>query len=140
MVEERMSEELEFRSKVVELLRPLLAFPIENTAAVGTPDVACVFGFIELKIASRPMKSSSRVEVDVRNSQRIWMKNWIRHGGRAWFLTRIDELWMVHDGEVGASSLGREPESDLKLMSDWFSGKTPTSTELSQVFSDLSSR
>lgn len=138
MVARRVSEELKFRSHVVKLLRPLLAFPIENTADVGTPDIGCIAGFIELKIAKRPVRVDTPVAIDVRNSQRIWMRRWCAHGGKAWFLTRLDDLWIIHDGAQWATEhLGSASEVGLKQFSCWYSVEKVTSDTLTQVFCDL---
>ncbi len=107
--------ERKLRKRVLELLRPIAAIPVENSAHDGTPDVVCVAGWIELKIASRPGRASSVVAVDLRNSQRIWLRRWRKHGGRAWTLLRLDPdgIWMIHDGAWAADHLGRRSESDL---------------------------
>lgn len=134
-----MSVELTLRSEIVKMLRPLRAFPIENNADVGTPDICCIAGFIELKLGTRPVSHQSRVVVDVRNAQKIWMSNWCRAGGKAWFLTIVDRLWLVHDGLWGADFLGKVTETTLKENAVWFYVGSPTDAELTNVFTMLRS-
>jgi hypothetical protein len=97
----------EFRRKVVQTLRPLRAFAIENEIGVGTPDVCCVTGWLELKVASRPVRASSPVRVKRRPTQATWHRMWRMHGGRSWTLTLLDvEHAILHDGYWSATNLG----------------------------------
>lgn len=120
-----MSEESKVRSAVIAALQPLLAFPVENTAAVGCPDVCCLVGWIELKIATRPARPGTRVAVVVRPSQRLWMRNWAAQGGSCWWLTRlrssaaVGDLWTLHSGLDGAAHLGRWTETQMTDSALW---------------------
>jgi hypothetical protein len=102
------------RRRVIEMLRPIGAFAVENSACDGTPDVCTVAGWIELKIASWPARESSRVVVDVRLAQGLWLKRWARHGGRAWTLLRIDEWWFLHDARWSCDHLGNVTQDELR--------------------------
>lgn len=108
-----MSEK-KFRSRIVELLAAIGAFPIENIVHDGTPDVGCVAGFIELKVAKRPRRESTRVEFDLRPSQRIWLRKWREHGGRAWTLVRLEETVMLHDALWASEHMDRVSEEVLR--------------------------
>ena len=105
--------ENEYRSLIVAVLAPVLAFPIENSVDVGTPDVGCLMGWIEIKLAVVPALPTSVVSVDVRPAQRIFMRRWTRHGGHGWYLTRLHHrgqrtaVWMMHEGLWGADNLGK---------------------------------
>lgn len=99
--------EAEVRSCVVSMLRPLSAFAVENAVHDGCPDVCCVAGWIELKLARWPTRHSSVVQVDLRPSQRVWLKRWRMLRGRAWTLTVVsDQDWLLHDGAWASDNLG----------------------------------
>ena len=109
-------KENEWRSLIVKELAPLLAFPVETGGVrSGIPDICCLCGWIELKLADTTVGYDGNVlRVDVGNAQRIWMKNWRTSGGPGWFLTRVQierlrdsSYWMLHDGAWGAEYLGR---------------------------------
>lgn len=101
-----MSEKY-FRKRVVQMLQPLRAFAVENAVGIdGIPDVCCVAGWIELKLANKPMRETTKVSVDLRNAQRVWLRNWRKCGGRAWTLTVIEQTWYLHDGLWSADYLG----------------------------------
>lgn len=107
--------EKKFRSKVVKLLSPICGSPLENIVGDGgDPDVYCVAGFLELKVGERQKRESSRVVVDVRASQRLWLKRWRMSGGRAWTLTLLGETWLLHDGFWAAQHLGEVSEAELR--------------------------
>lgn len=108
-----MSEKY-LRKRVVQLLKPLRAFAVENAVGVdGVPDVCCLTGWIELKLANLPTRASTRVSVDLRPAQRVWLRNWREGGGRAFTLTVIDQTWYLHDGAWSAKYLGEVPIADL---------------------------
>lgn len=99
-----------YRSDIVAGLAPLLAFPVENSVDVGTPDICCLAGWVELKIVRTvPARQGSVLHVRIENSQRIWMRNWCRHGGPGWWLVGIiahsHKLWLLIKGGWGADSL-----------------------------------
>lgn len=112
--------ERDLRKRVVKLLQSLDAFSVENAVGEdGVPDVCCVLGWIELKVAVRPKMDSTSVDIDVRPGQRVWHRSWARHGGVSWWLTEISgtdrgSLWLIHDGVVGADALGVSSLSTLE--------------------------
>lgn len=107
--------EAEFRSVVVRQLASLYAFPVENAVDVGTPDVCCTAGWIELKLATMPRRRDSRVVVNLRPAQRLWLRRWREFGGFAWTLTLVDDhVWLLHDGLWAAMHLG---EVDREVLS-----------------------
>lgn len=109
-----MKHENAYRSLIVAELKPLLAFPVENAASVGAPDICCVAGWIELKLAGRRVASfTGVVSVDVRPAQRLWMRSWRAAGGPGWYLTYVMKTWMLHDGAWGAENLGRVSHAAL---------------------------
>lgn len=112
--------ENEFRSIVVKMLEPLAAFPVENIVAEGTPDVCSTAGWIEMKLADLPQKETTRVAIDLRKSQRDFLRRWTRTGARAWTLTIIQpslqdqrEHWLLHGGKWASEFLGNVPFNEL---------------------------
>lgn len=107
--------EKKLRKKVVQLLKPICGAPIENIVGEGgDPDVYCVAGWLELKVAERPVRRETRVTVDVRPAQRLWLKRWRMSGGRAWTLTLLEETWLLHEGHWAAECLGNVTEAELR--------------------------
>lgn len=117
-------QETSVRRKVISLLSPLNAFAVENPVCPGTPDVCCVAGWLELKVTKWPRRADSRVVVDLRNEQKIWLRKWRKHGGRAWtftviepvigdFADRLDECFL-HDASWSADYLGEVNEDVLR--------------------------
>lgn len=132
-----------FRRAVVDMLQPIGAFAVENMACDGTPDVCTAVGWIELKVGTWPAHASTRVRVDLRVAQGIWMRRWIRHGGRVWTMTlvnqsvmsakRDDSAWFLHNAEWSHEHLGNVTEEQMKEHAlAWWSGK-PVAEELLQA-------
>lgn len=96
-------KEKDFRKQIVQMLKPLRAFAVENDVHDGCPDVCCVAGWIELKVATSPVRSTTPVNIGLRPAQRVWLKMWRQHGGRAWTLMLLDNHYvMLHDGHWAA--------------------------------------
>lgn len=107
-------KEKEFRSKLVDALKPLRAFPVENDVHDGTPDVCCLGGWIELKVGDCPVRSTSRVDLGLRPAQAIWLRGWRRQGGRAWGMILLNnEVVMLHDGMWAADNYDVANSADL---------------------------
>lgn len=99
-----MSEK-KFRHKIIQMLKPLRAFPVENPMHDGTPDVHCLAGWIELKVANSPTRHTTRVAIGLRPAQKIWMRGWRLQNGRVWTLLLIDERHvLLHDGHWSAQN------------------------------------
>lgn len=94
------------RSIVVELLRSICSFPVENSADDGTPDVCTAVGWIELKVGEWP-SGNGRMILTLRKSQESWLKKWRKHGGKAWTLTLVGSEWFLHDGRWAADHFER---------------------------------
>ena len=129
--------ERRFRRKVLDLLAPIGAIPVENAAHDGCPDVVTVVGWIELKIAERPNRQTSIVQIDLRNSQRLWLRKWRQHGGRAWVLTKLDETWLLHEGLWAAENLGHCAEGVLRDFAAGCWEKTPTFEQLAEALREI---
>lgn len=122
--------ESKWRTKVVNLLKPLGAFAVENPAHPGTPDISCVAGYIELKKGEWPVNDDTKVDIDMRSTQRSWHRRWRRHGGFSWTLSLISETWFLHDGRWSAEHLGLVNRSQVvfNAVDAWWQG--PTGTQL----------
>lgn len=116
--------EKRMRQLIVRMLQPIGAFAVENFAHDGTPDVCTVAGWIELKVGSWPSRAGSRVRIELRTAQGIWMRRWIRHGGKAWTLSLVDQssvnaprlesAWFLHNAEWAHDHLGNVTEEEMK--------------------------
>lgn len=108
--------EKEFRSKIVAVLKPLRAFAVENDVHDGTPDVCCLAGWIELKVATSPARPTTRVDVGLRPAQAVWLQGWRRQGGRAWGMILLDDTnVLLHDGMWASENYDRATLNDLKV-------------------------
>jgi hypothetical protein len=124
-------KETSWRTTVVNMLGPLGAFSVENPAHPGTPDINCTAGWIELKKAEWPARDDTPVDIDMRQTQRIWHRRWRRHGGFSWTLTKVnEEIWILHDGRWSADHLGNVTREVLiaNAVTVWWNG--PTAAEL----------
>lgn len=116
-----MPHENHYRSLLVTELAPILAFPVENAAMIGTPDVCTLLGWIEVKKAHDVARPTTTVRVEFQPGQRHWMKQWCRYGGLGWYLTRLaapgehSATWLLHRGAWGTEHLG---EVDRKTLLD----------------------
>ena len=123
--------EKKFRAKVVKLLAPICGSPLENIVGDGgDPDVYCVAGWLELKVAERPKRMSTRVAVDVRPAQRLWLKKWRLSGGRAWTLTLLADTWLLHEGHWASECLGNVTEDELRKNAVAIWERAPDSNDL----------
>lgn len=103
------------RKKVVQLLRSLNAFAVENPALPGTPDVNYVEGWLELKwLRVWPVNASTVVALPHYTAQqRVWHINRRRAGGRSWLLLQCKREWLLLDGAVAALHLGTSTKAQL---------------------------
>ena len=116
-----MSGELSLRSKVLEILNraDLDAQPVENVTRVGTPDVECIVGWIELKKTKEWPADPDGIVVldhDLSKGQRIWLRRRMRKGGRAWVLVQIAQDFVLLFGNDAAQLIGRVPRNELEAV------------------------
>lgn len=96
-------------------MRRHFAFAVENLVHDGTPDVCSTLGFIECKrVDEWPVRSTSKVGVDLRRSQRLWLRRWTHCGGSALVLTVVCGEWFVHDGQWSAKNLAGATQQDMR--------------------------
>ena len=66
---------------------------VENRAGAGIPDViGCFNGYtimLELKTAERPARETTRVAIEIRDSQREWHQSWCNAHGNSFFLVQV---------------------------------------------------
>jgi len=106
--------EKRLRTKIVKMLVGVGAFAVENSVLPGTPDVCCTLGWIELKLGKWPKTNRGRVNIDLRTSQRVWMKRWSAVGGRCWTLTFINSEFFLHKGVWAADNFGDALELEFR--------------------------
>lgn len=92
--------EADMRSKLCLRLRSLHAKPIENKCAKGTPDVAYIGGWMELKWnRAWPTKSDSTVPfARYTNNQRLWLRKHWSLAGRAFLVLQVKREWLIWAG------------------------------------------
>lgn len=105
------------RGRVVRALKHYDGMAVENRVRPGTPDVAYIGGWVELKWLRRWPKNAevSHVHLDhFTPQQRVWLKNHWRKGGRAFLLLQANQQdWLLFDGETAAQAVGRVTRDEL---------------------------
>ena len=101
--------------RVVEILKPLDGFRVENPCHPGTPDVNYVGGWLELKQVDKwPVKEETPLRVEhFTQQQRIWLSRRVRKGGRAYVLIQVAREYILLGGDVAAEILGESTRQDL---------------------------
>lgn len=114
----KLLAEIPFRRKLVAALAPLDAFPVENSAAPGTPDVNYIEGWIELKCVDVwPKKVNGIVRIDkFKAEQRATLLRRKMQGGRAFLLLcRPSDMHIyILPAIFAAEHAGRCPELALR--------------------------
>ena len=110
--------ELPFRRGLVAALAPLDAFPVENGASPGTPDVNYIDGWIEVKLVDDwPKRAATPVRIKhFTPEQRATLLQRCLRGGRAFLLVyRPDnnEVY-IFDGMYAAHAVGNVTELELR--------------------------
>jgi len=130
------------RREVVLALKELHAFPVENPVFPGTPDVAYIGGWIELKrLAAWPKRASTKVRIDHYTiQQRAWARMHHHRGGQSYWLLRVQREWLLLHGAVAAEVVGSLTREELigralLYMSQGFNGD-----QLLQTLRELSCR
>jgi hypothetical protein len=121
-----MASEGTMRSQVVRALRPLHAFPVENSILPGTPDVNYIHGWIELKYLKRwPANTDAIIKIPhYTPPQKIFAQQRVRAGGTCWFLLCVERDWILLDGVAAANLINRSTRDQLVAASwgYWFNG------------------
>ena len=118
-------------------VRPLLVgfhpVRIENAAGLGTPDVNCTLGWIELKqvkTSDIPKRASTVLHLDhFTNEQRIFLLKRAEAGGACWLLMLLGDEWLLFTGRTAADHVGRENVETTRRLAARIWPKTPTAEE-----------
>ncbi len=112
-----MSEK-SMRKLVTTALYKAHAIPVENQCLPGTPDVECMFGWLELKrMEDWPKRATTIVRCDhFEPEQRIFLEDHCDFGGNAYLLLLIEKTreWLLLNGKVAATLLGRCNQQQLR--------------------------
>lgn len=133
--------ESNMRQSLVELLRPLDAYAVENACVPGMPDLECTGGWVELKyIPSYPKRKYVTV-VRVPHFmpiQRAWIRRRAKYGGRVFVILRVEDDWFVLPGAPSANHLGVDwVRRDLINNSLYYTeGRLPSQEKLLAILSD----
>lgn len=101
--------EHDMRRKLIQVLKPLHAVPIENRAWPGTPDINYAEGWIECKwLRAWPKKADTSVKLDhpLLDEQRVWLRQRCCRGGKAWVMLQCKREWFLFWGETAAFQIG----------------------------------
>lgn len=104
------SSERDMRKVVVRLLKPLHAVSVENGVGIGTPDVNCSLGWIELKSVDQPARPGSPVRAPHwTQEQKLWLRAREAAGGLAALLLKVGDWWILLDAETAYEIVGKVP-------------------------------
>ena len=122
--------EKDMRQRIINILRPLDAVSVENSAYPGTPDVNFIEGWLELKwLRSWPIQAETPVLIShFTQQQKVWLKRrWLK-GGNAWLLLQCKREWILFDGDTAALYVGRMTRGELieRAHSYWRDGLNRT--------------
>lgn len=100
---------------MVKWLKPLGAVSVENAVGPGTPDVAYVGGWLELKSAEGwPARPDTPLRLPhYTPQQRVWHVRWSRAGGSVHVLLKVAQDWLLIEGAVAAVELGDRTREEL---------------------------
>lgn len=108
--------ESDLRRRVVALLKPLHAVPVENAARFGTPDINYIEGWLELKyVPNWPRRWDTPVRVpSFKPMQRVWIARRSELGGRVHVLLRVENEWLLLPPLWAVENLGQATRPSLR--------------------------
>lgn len=119
-----------FWDKVRPLLAGLHPVRIENSVAMGTPDVNCSLGWIELKVVQAkdiPKKADTILSIDhYTEQQRVFQLKRNRAGGACWFLLLLGEMWLLFTSQKAVIDVGRHPVEGTKMCASRIWARAPS--------------
>jgi len=126
-----MSEQ-SMRTVVLELLKSLDPYPVENPAYPGTPDVNYREGWIELKEIDHWGISETPVLLKhYTPQQRIFLRKRWAAGGHAYLLLKVGSSdWLLFDGAYAHAEVGFAAQGELRKHSLATWKKRPPAGEL----------
>jgi hypothetical protein len=103
------------RGKVIKALKPLHAIPVENSVHVGTPDVNCLHGWIELKWKrSWPVRPTTPLRLPhFTTVQKRWLLKRHALGGRCWLLLQVNRDWLIFTAPQAYRLVGQATRTEL---------------------------
>ena len=105
------------RAKLVQILMPLHAIPVENKIPpLGTPDINFVGGWIECKQRDRwPVRENRVVSFahPVTLNQRIWRNARVRKGGTVILALQIARVWLFYTKREIFENFGSYTKQEL---------------------------
>ena len=112
-----MALEKDFRPVVTKVLRPIHGFAVENLVKPGTPDVAFIGGWMELKVVNEWPKNVIHTKVRVRKFtplQRRFLQKQIHKGGHAFLFVKCpDNEYFLFKGDWAAAYV------DVSSQDEW---------------------
>lgn len=110
-----------FRKAVVHALKPLHAVSIENGCGVGTPDVNCTKGWLELKeVKSWPKKWDTPLRIPhFSQEQRVWLARRANAGGNCWVLLKVGKDYLLLEPKHAILFLGYAIRQTLVDLASW---------------------
>jgi len=111
------------RKAVVAALYTLHAMPVENSVRSGTPDIAYIGGWLELKwIREYPKREDTTIRLHhFTKQQRIWLKRHWQLGGNAFLLLQIKREWFLFEALYAYEWVGLVPVAELRKNAVWHS-------------------
>lgn len=134
-------KESTLRGIVVLALKRHSAFAVENRVHDGTPDVCSTLGWIECKrLENWPVREPSKIGIDLRRSQQLWLRRWAHCGGSAFVITVICGEWFIHDGGWSAENMVNATQQQFRDNALKIWPKRPINTNLRQELERLHDR
>lgn len=115
-------------------VRPLLGgwdpVRVENgEVGAGTPDVNCLWGWIELKQVPKskiPKRTTTVLRIDhFTPQQRAWLARRWDSGGACGLLLLLGDEWLLFDGMTAALTVGKVNTQDTRVAAYRLWPKTP---------------
>ena len=126
-----------FWDAVKPLLVGLHPVRIENSVAMGTPDVNCSLGWIELKQVEAkdiPKRPTTILGLDhYTPEQRIFQLKRSRAGGPCWLLLKLDSEWLLFSSKVAAERLGKMTTDETREAATRRWATTPSKEEFQKA-------
>lgn len=111
------NEARHMRRPVVDALRELDAIAVENSAYPGTPDVAYIGGWLELKEKDAwPKRGDTPLRLPhFTKHQRAWIRRHTHRGGTVFVLLKVGKNeWFLVDGIPAADRLGSATRAEIE--------------------------
>ena len=111
------NEAKHMRRPVIQALSALDAIAVENSAYPGTPDVAYIGGWIELKEKDDwPKRATTPLRLPhFTKHQRAWIRRHVHRGGTVFVLLKVGKKeWFLLNGADAADKLGEMTRAEIE--------------------------